>query len=192
LDVAVEEQMDEDVTSSVLLAYSFVGWSVSLDSFCTTEVISTKSLVSFDTEYAALTCAVSSGELLLQIPITPSCSCNEGMETCGDVALTQLLVDSALLHISVTPSCSCNEGMEMCGDVALTQLLVDSVLSYMSNLENKFLFVAILCLSNILSKERRSKGTSATETENIVLNSSINFVQIASLIHGNSERSAIL
>lgn len=158
LGIAAEEQMDEDVTSSVLLAYSVDGWSVSLDSCSITGVISTKSLVSSDTEQTELTGVASPDEVL---------------------------------QTSVTLSCSGNEGKEICEDVALTQLLIESVLfSFMSIPENISLFIASLCLPRILAKERRSKGTSATETENTIFNLSPHFVQISSLTHKNSETSA--
>jgi hypothetical protein len=87
--------------------------------------------------------------------------------------------DEVLLQTSVTLFCSGNKGKEMCGDLALIQLLTDSVLlSCLSNPEHKSLFIAFLCLSKIPAKERRFKGTSATERENIILNSPPHFVQI--------------
>jgi hypothetical protein len=82
--------------------------------------------------------------------------------------------DEVLLQTSTTLSCSGGEGKEICGDVALIQLLIDSVLlSCMSNPENKSLFTAFFRLSKIPAKERRSKGTSATERKNVILNSLI-------------------
>jgi hypothetical protein len=96
-------------------------------------------VVSLDTEYIALTGLVSSGEVLLQISITLSCSGNEGTLMCEDVALTPLLIDTGLSSCKINP-------------------------------DNMFLSATVLHLSVILAKERRSKGTSATETENALLN----------------------
>jgi hypothetical protein len=74
--------------------------------------------------------------------------------------------EDILLQISPTLSlCTDNVATELRWDAALTHLLIDAdSLSCIIIPRDLFLSSAFSCLSEILDKERRSKGTSATET----------------------------
>ena len=80
--------------------------------------------------------------------------------------------DGLLLQISDTSLlCLEKESMELCSDVALGSLFINTLLS-----------ICIICWSQVFfssaffGKDMRSNGTTATETECIILNSSIQVV----------------